>query len=59
MYKIPQGPVSIEFGIGSRQQVVSSEQVKVVVGKERKGRRAINNHRINGRLMIALFTYHR
>jgi hypothetical protein len=33
-----------------RQGVVSSEVVKVMVGKGRRGKRAADSHRINGRL---------
>ena len=41
--------VSIEY-IYIRCKIVSSELVKVMVRKERKGRRAVDGHRINGRL---------
>jgi hypothetical protein len=40
--------VSIEY-IYIRCKIVSSELVKVMVRKERKGRRAVDGHRINGR----------
>ena len=34
-----------------------SELVKVMVGKESKGRRAIDGHRINGRLSCILYSH--
>ena len=45
------GPVLLApHGACSRREVVSSELVEVMVGKERKGRGEIDGHRINGRL---------